>query len=96
MFKSGDWLIRKWNEDYHSSIDFARIDVDCKTEFLTSFFFRFGDGDSEDYSEDLSSQASGRPIDYKDDASRMEFDWRKATEDEIKKYLTLSTLANKI
>lgn len=96
MFKAGDWIIRKWNEEWHSSVDFARFDGNWKTGFLTNLFFRFGD----EYNEDLSYEASKHPVDYKDkddyNESRMEFDWRKATEKEIKKYLTLSTLANKI
>ncbi len=87
-FKEGQWLIRKWRV-YGYDIDFAQIKTLHEDSFTHGYFFRFGK-----HFQDLSEESYPIPLIDVDD--RMEFDWRKPTEEEIMEYLILEPKPFKI
>lgn len=55
MFKAGDWIIRKWNKEYKSSIDFCQFKNE--DSFLADKYFRFTNNDNDITVNDLSIEA---------------------------------------
>lgn len=87
-FKEGDWLIRKWNEEGDSDIDFARIKEDINgTHFYADKFLRLGKEVTE--VTDLTLGVNKSAIKYISDDERIEFQWRKPTSEEIINYLDI-------
>lgn len=85
-FKEGDWLIRKWSDEFKGEVDFARI-RECNNEgFYSSAFFRFGITTKDFTPVIIGMENINKYIDH---LHRTEFDWRLATDEEIKEYLIL-------
>lgn len=88
MLKKGDWLIKKWNEENGGEIDFARVkEILPGNKFTADIFFRHGEI-IEDLRSELNKRDVDKPLPIEDD-NRNEFNWRKATEQELAEYLIL-------
>lgn len=88
-FEKGKWAIHKWAEDSGGEIDFCLIDTVNHYSFTYSEYYRI---DDENNVDNLSYHSSF--VNYTD--YRCEFDFRLATDEEIKKYMPIVTDFKKI
>jgi hypothetical protein len=82
-FKRGDWLVRKWKNDCGGEVDVCMYlgkQKSDKSVFTNKYFFRFlNDTIVGDYSNEDGSVTPYNEV-------SCEYNWRKATQEELKKF----------
>lgn len=83
IFKSGQWLIRRWAKENGGETDFVRFYKPINEKrFQYSKFYRI----SKNKIENIASMDKDNSIEYTD--HRMSLQFRLATKSEIQKYST--------